>query len=202
MLPLPGRKKIDEPPFYALNFEEEFKNVIGYFVSEYERGRTPNPCIACNRDLKFGRLYDYAVATGADWVATGHYASVVERADRYAVRAGRDAGKDQSYVLFPLSQKQLGRTILPLGDFEKGEVRALALEAGLSVSTKPDSQEICFVPAGGHRELLAAAGAATPGRIVDQKGAEVGRHDGFEFFTIGQRRGLGTAFGDQLQDLA
>jgi tRNA-specific 2-thiouridylase len=141
-------------PFYALNFEEEFAAIVDDFVNEYGRGRTPNPCVLCNRDLKFGKLYEYAEAVGAARVATGHYASVVSRGGRFGVRKGRDPGKDQSYVLFPLTQEQLARTVLPLGDLPKNEVREVAARAGLSVAAKPDSQEICFVPAAGYRALL------------------------------------------------
>ena len=180
-------------PFYALNFEREFAAVIDDFVSEYARGRTPNPCVICNRDLKFGKLYEYAAAAGADQVATGHYAAVVREGERFAVRRGRDPGKDQSYVLFVLSQAQLGRTVLPLGDLPKDEVRRVARDAGLPVSGKPDSQEICLGPPGGYRDLLRERGVATPGPIVDAEGRELGRHEGMEFFTVGQRRGLGLA---------
>jgi tRNA-uridine 2-sulfurtransferase len=178
-------------PFYAVNFEPEFGRLVDGFVDEYRRGRTPNPCILCNRDLKFGRLFGFAAAAGAEVVATGHYASVVETAGRMAVRRGADREKDQSYVLFPLSQGQLRRTLLPLGDLAKAEVREIARRAGLPVAEKPESQDVCFVPAGGYRELLRSRGAATPGDIVDERGEKVGRHAGLEFFTIGQRRGLG-----------
>jgi tRNA-specific 2-thiouridylase len=177
-------------PFYALNFEEEFAGIVDDFVSEYGRGRTPNPCVLCNRDLKFGKLYEYAGAVGADRVATGHYASVVLRAGRLGVRKGRDPGKDQSYVLFPLSQEQLARTVLPLGDLPKATVREIALDAGLTVADKPDSQEVCFVPAEGYRALLEGKGIGTPGPIVTESGEVVGQHRGHEFFTIGQRKGL------------
>lgn len=183
-------------PFYALNFEAEFGRIVDHFVDEYGRGRTPNPCVLCNRDLKFGKLYDYAAATGATHVATGHYGAVVERDGRFGVRRARDAAKDQSYVLFPLSQAQLARTVLPLGDLTKPEIRDLARRGGLAVSEKPESQEICFVPAGGYRELLARRGVATPGPILDRDGREIGRHAGLEFFTVGQRRGLGLAGGE------
>jgi len=178
-------------PFYALNFEAEFGAVIEIFVSEYSRARTPNPCILCNRDLKFGKLHEYAAAVGATHVATGHYAEVVPFGGRLAVRRGRDAGKDQSYVLFPLSQDQLARTVFPLGRMEKRDVRRAASRAGLPVASKPESQEICFVPPGGYRSLLAERGIATPGPIVTESGEVVGRHDGFENMTIGQRKGIG-----------
>ncbi len=182
-------------PFYVLNYEREFRGLVEHFVSEVRRGRTPNPCILCNRDLKFGRLLEAADAVGAGFVATGHYARVVRAGGRRAVARGRDPGKDQSYVLFPLTQEQLGRTVLPLGDLAKARVRELAREAGLPVSGKPESQEICFVPEGGHRELLRRRGVGTPGVFRDTEGREVGRHDGYEYLTVGQRRGLGLALG-------
>jgi tRNA-specific 2-thiouridylase len=183
--------EILDVPFYALNFEAEFGAIIENFISEYASARTPNPCILCNRDLKFGKLYEYAAAVGAARVATGHYAEVVEYGGRRAVRRGRDAGKDQSYVLFPLTQEQLARTLLPLGGRTKAEVREAAGRAGLPVATKPESQEICFVPPDGYRALLRERRVATPGRIVDERGEEVGTHDGFESMTIGQRKGIG-----------
>jgi tRNA-specific 2-thiouridylase len=178
-------------PFYALNFEAEFAPIVTDFVTEYQRARTPNPCILCNRDVKFGKLFEHADAVGATQVATGHYASVVEHDGRRAVRRGRDAGKDQSYVLFPLTQDQLARTHLPLGEMTKREVRDVARRAGLPVAGKAESQEICFVPPAGYRALLAERGIGTPGPIVDEDGAEVGRHDSFELMTIGQRKGIG-----------
>jgi tRNA-specific 2-thiouridylase len=183
-------------PFYALDFEEDFKAIIDDFVGAYGRGRTPNPCILCNRDLKFGKLYEYAAAAGADYVATGHYARVVSCGERLAVARGRDAGKDQSYVLFPLGQSELARTILPVGDLEKREVRERARAAGLSVAEKEESQEICFVPEGDYRRLLESRGVGTPGPFLDGEGQVIGQHQGFEFFTVGQRRGLGQAFGE------
>ncbi|MEN8152059.1 MAG: tRNA 2-thiouridine(34) synthase MnmA [Planctomycetota bacterium] len=182
-------------PFYALNFEAEFAAIIDDFVDEYSRARTPNPCILCNRDLKFGKLYEHATAVGATLVATGHYATVLDQdidGDvRRAVRRGRDPGKDQSYVLFPLTQEQLARTHLPLGDMQKDEVREVARRAGLPVAAKAESQEICFVPPAGYRALLDARGIGTPGEIAGEDGTVVGRHDGFERMTIGQRKGIG-----------
>ncbi len=183
-------------PFYALDFESDFKEIIEYFVGAYQHGRTPNPCILCNRDLKFGKLYEYAAAAGADYVATGHYARIVTCGERRAVARGCDGGKDQSYVLFGLGQSQLARTILPVGELKKREVRDRARSAGLPVAEKEESQEICFVPDGDYRQLLKARGIGTPGPFLDLDGAVIGEHQGFEFFTIGQRRGLGLAFGE------
>jgi tRNA-specific 2-thiouridylase len=186
-------------PFYALDFAEDFeRHVIGDFVASYRDGRTPNPCILCNRDLKFGRLLDYADAIGAEKVATGHYARIVPRADgRAALARAVDRDKDQSYVLYPLETSVLERVVFPLGELRKEEVRAQARELGLVVADKPESQEICFVPGGDYREVLRERdpGGARPGEIVDLDGRVLGRHDGIRGFTIGQRRGLGLALG-------
>jgi tRNA-specific 2-thiouridylase len=184
-------------PFYVLNFEREFGRIVAYFVDEYDRGATPNPCIRCNRDLKFGRLLDYADSIGAGKVATGHYARVEARSDRVTLRRGVDAKKDQSYVLFPLSQAQLGRCLFPIGGLEKAEVRAIARRLDLRIADKPESQEICFVPDNDHRGLLREklGDRARPGPLVTTAGEIVGTHPGFQFFTIGQRRGLGVALG-------
>lgn len=183
-------------PFYALNFEGEFRGIVEDFVSSYRQGRTPNPCILCNRDLKFGKLYEYAAAVGADHVATGHYARVCPVGARMALRRGVDAEKDQSYVLFPLDQGQLGRTLLPLGELTKPAVREIARGAGLAVAAKAESQDVCFVPEDGYRSLLEPGGGPTPGSLIDRDGNVVGRHAGYELFTIGQRKGLGRGFGD------
>lgn len=180
-------------PFYVLNFEEEFKTIIDYFVREYNEGKTPNPCVVCNRDLKFGKLFDYAEALKADKIATGHYA-VVDKTDfGYRLRKARDGTKDQSYVLFPLKRDDLPRVILPLGGLTKPEVRELAGKAGLPVKDKPDSQEICFVPDDNYGGLIAklAPDAIGAGEIVTADGKSVGKHDGYQFYTIGQRKGIG-----------
>jgi tRNA-specific 2-thiouridylase len=185
-------------PFYVLDFEEDFRKLIDGFCDAYDRGATPNPCILCNRDLKFGRLLAYADTVGAGAVATGHYARREARDGRVLLRRGADAAKDQSYVLFPLSQDQLGRTRFPLGDLTKAEVRSLAREAGLPVMDKPESMEICFVPGDDYRALLRER---IPGRIREGElrhvdGRVLGRHPGHQFFTIGQRHGLGVALGE------
>ncbi|HTF57982.1 MAG TPA: tRNA 2-thiouridine(34) synthase MnmA [Planctomycetota bacterium] len=184
-------------PFYVLNFEREFGRIVAYFVDEYDRGATPNPCIRCNRDIKFGRLFDYADSIGAAKVATGHYARVEERNGRFALRRGIDARKDQSYVLFPLAGAQLSRCLFPVGGLEKSEVRAIARRLDLRIADKPESQEICFVPDNDHHALLREklGDRARPGPLVTTSGEVVGTHPGFQFFTIGQRRGLGTALG-------
>ena len=189
-----------EIPFYTLNFEEPFARIVDYFVAEYDRGATPNPCIVCNRDLKFGKLFEFADAVGADAVATGHYARVEERGGRWALLRGADSRKDQSYVLFPLGQRELARTLFPVGGHEKTAIRELAREAGLRVAEKPESMEICFVPDDDHRRLLRErlGDRLQPGDFVDLEGRVLGRHDGYQLFTLGQRRGLGQSFGQPM----
>jgi tRNA-specific 2-thiouridylase len=184
-------------PFYVLNFEDDFGSIIDYFVGEYDRGATPNPCIRCNRDLKFGRLLEYADAIGAERVATGHYARVETRGGRRVLLRGSDANKDQSYVLFPLSQAQLARCEFPVGALAKPDVRAIAREAGLSIAEKPESMEICFVPDNDHRRLLRErlGDRVRDGEFRTTDGRVVGTHGGHQLFTIGQRKGLGVAFG-------
>ncbi len=184
-------------PFYALNFEEPFRRVVDYFVSEYDRGATPNPCIVCNRDLKFGKLFEFAGAVGAEFVATGHYARVERHGERWALLRGRDARKDQSYVLFPLAQGELARAMFPAGGLEKAEIRRMAGEAGLGVAEKPESMEICFVPDNDHRRLLRErlGERLREGEFRSRDGRVLGRHGGYQLFTLGQRKGLGTAFG-------
>jgi tRNA-specific 2-thiouridylase len=183
--------------FYVLNFADAFERLIERFVAEYGRGRTPNPCIECNRDLKFGRLLDYAEGVGAEAVATGHYARVEQRADGPALLRGVDGGKDQSYVLFSIFYPRLNRVLLPLGGMTKGETRAAARARGLVVRDKPESQEICFVP-GDYLDLIRQRRPELlrAGPIVDETGREVGRHEGIAGFTIGQRRGVRVAFGE------
>ncbi len=184
-------------PFFALNFKDEFDQIIDYFADEYRRGRTPNPCVMCNEHLKFGRLADYGAAAGADFVATGHYARI-ERVDgRCRLRRGVDTSKDQSYVLFGIAREMLPRTLFPIGGMSKSEVREHARRLGLPVSDKPDSVDICFVPDRDYARVVRERRpeAFVPGRIVDTQGQEVGRHEGIPNFTIGQRRGLGIAMG-------
>lgn len=186
-------------PFYVINFEEEFREIIEYFVGEYLSARTPNPCIVCNNRLKFGRLFEYADTLGAQWVATGHYAQVRPADDgTLGLFCGRDRTKDQSYVLFGIRRDYLARLMFPVGDRTKVEIRALAAKAGLRVADKPDSQEICFVPDGDHASFVRGyrGDRDTGGEIVDTAGRVVGYHDGLEKFTIGQRKGLGIAFGE------
>lgn len=188
-----------EIPFQAVDLKDEFGAIIRYFLAEYGRGRTPNPCAVCNRDLKFGKLFAFADELEAECVATGHYARVEQVDGRPRVLRGRDRDKDQSYQLFCVAEKNLARTLLPLGGFEKSHVRALAAEAGIRTAEKPDSQEICFVPENDYRKLLDRHGVERhPGRLVDMAGKVLGEHEGTEHFTIGQRRGLGVAAGKPL----
>jgi tRNA-specific 2-thiouridylase len=179
-------------PFYAVNLEDQFAGLMDAFVDAYRRGRTPNPCIECNRRFKFGRLLDLAREIGAGAVATGHYARVVRRGARLAIGRGRDPAKDQSYVLFPLEQDVLARARFPLEPFTKPEVREKARALGLRVAEKAESMEICFVPSGDYRDLVRARApeAAAPGEIRSADGEVLGRHEGVPFYTIGQRRGL------------
>ena len=204
-------------PFYALNFEKDFDQIIDYFVDEYGVARTPNPCVMCNIHLKFGKLLRYADAMDAEFVATGHYARIVRwvgtpgacskiaastvRPDPpYEVRLARgvNAAKDQSYVLFGIRREDLGRCLFPIGDIaDKSEVRAIAAGLGLRVHDKPDSQEVCFVPDNNYRKLIEKRRPELlrAGEFVDSSGRVVGEHEGVAAYTIGQRHGLGLALG-------
>jgi tRNA-specific 2-thiouridylase len=173
--------------FYAVDYQEEFAALMDHFAAEYRRGRTPNPCVLCNQQLKFGRLFRLADDVGAAAVATGHYARVVDG----ALCTARDVSKDQTYYLFGVERAALARTLFPLGDLTKPEVRALAAARGLSTAEKAESMEICFVTSGDYRDVVRArGGGGAPGRFVDLQGREVGRHDGIDGFTVGQRKGL------------
>ncbi len=188
-------------PFYALDFEEEFDRIIDYFVDEYTQGRTPNPCVMCNNWLKFGRLCHYADSVGAEYVASGHYARLVSAPGANgppALFRGRDAGKDQSYVLFGIQRDILSRMLLPVGDYTKPQIRELAHKIGLRVADKRDSQEICFVGRDKYAAFVQSRldEADRGGEIVMTDGTVVGHHDGIERFTIGQRKGLGVALGE------
>ncbi|HEX5030768.1 MAG TPA: tRNA 2-thiouridine(34) synthase MnmA [Candidatus Eisenbacteria bacterium] len=182
-------------PYYVQDAEGAFARVIASFVDAYARGETPNPCVACNSEIKFGALLDRARALGGDAVATGHYARRVRHRGAWAVARAADAAKDQSYVLHGLRAADLERVRFPLGDLAKPEVRRIAAEAGLPVAMKPDSQEICFVPSGDYRDLVRRERpeAFAPGTIVDTGGTTLGAHEGVASFTVGQRKGLGIA---------
>jgi tRNA-specific 2-thiouridylase len=186
-------------PFYALNLEEEFGRIIDYFVDEYTAGRTPNPCVQCNNWIKFGKLFDYADSVNAEFVATGHYARLEQTFSGVpALLRGRDAAKDQSYVLFGIDKKYLSRMLLPVGDFEKPEIRRIAGELGFNVAEKKDSQEICFVTQGHYSDFIRGQrnDIDTAGEFVTTDGTVVGTHAGIEGFTVGQRKGLGIALGE------
>ena len=190
-------------PHYVLNFKDVFEEtVIDNFIEEYRRGRTPNPCIRCNRFVKFEALLAKAQALGAEYVATGHYSRIVrdEAKSRWLLKRGIDRSKDQSYALYSMTQYQLAHTLMPLGNMVKDETRRLAARLGLAVSSKPDSQEICFVEDRNYRAFLEAAApeVARPGPILDVSGGVVGEHRGIALYTVGQRRRLGIAAGEPL----
>jgi tRNA-specific 2-thiouridylase len=183
-------------PYYLIDEAAEFqKHVIQYFADEYKAGRTPNPCVMCNQNLKFGRLIDRADQLGADFIATGHFARVEKSADgsRYLLMRGRDRRKDQSYFLFSLRQDQLARTLFPLGEKTKSDTREVARHCNLKTADKEESMEICFVPDNNYGGFLQQANLVQKhrGEIVDVRGSVLGHHDGIEFYTIGQRKGLG-----------
>lgn len=187
-------------PFYVMDFKEEFReHVIRYFVSEYRRGCTPNPCIACNRYVKWEALLKKSLAMGADFIATGHYARIkVLPNGRYTVCRAGSIRKDQTYALYQLTQQQLKHTLFPIGEYGKEEIRDIARRAGIPVAEKPDSQEICFVPDGDYAAFLETETNETeqPGNFVDLDGKILGVHKGISHYTIGQRKGLGIAFGE------
>jgi tRNA-specific 2-thiouridylase len=178
-------------PFYVVNFRNDFGRIISYFEEEYHAGRTPNPCVRCNDWLKFGKLRQYAEQLGCDAVATGHYAQVAQTSSGPRIQRGLDRAKDQSYVLFGIGRDALSRMLLPIGGMEKPFVRELARELALPVSDKPDSQEICFVP-DDYASFLErrAPERFAGGAIVDEAGRELGRHEGHQHFTVGQRKGI------------
>lgn len=185
-------------PHYTLNLERPFKRfVVDPFVDEYARGRTPNPCLNCNTFIKFDLFYERAIALKADFIATGHYARRVDGPQGVELHRAQDTDKDQSYVLYTLTRQALERTLFPLGELRKEEVREIAQRHHLAVAGKPDSVDICFVPGGDYRDFVRDRLADRPGTIVDRAGTTVAAHDGVQHFTIGQRRGLGVALGDK-----
>lgn len=186
-------------PYYVMNFKHDFKiHVIDYFINEYQAGRTPNPCIACNRYVKWESLLKRSMEIGADYIATGHYARICHMNNgRYAIEKSVKVGKDQSYALYNLTQEQLARTLMPIGEYGKDRVREIADEAGLPVAHKPDSMEICFVPDGDYASYIEETKGvkSEPGNFVDMKGHVLGRHRGIIHYTVGQRKGLNLALG-------
>jgi tRNA-specific 2-thiouridylase len=186
-------------PYYVLDYTDDFQaGVVDPFIDSYLAGRTPNPCVECNRTVKFSRLLDQAAEFGCHVVVTGHYARIEQTADGWTLKKGIDATKDQSYVLYMLGQAELSRVRLPIGDLTKPETRAVADRLGLRTAAKVESQDICFVGAGDYRSFIDAHSprAREPGAIVDFDGTLLGRHAGVAGFTVGQRKGLGVSVGE------
>ncbi|MBF0217191.1 MAG: tRNA 2-thiouridine(34) synthase MnmA [Candidatus Omnitrophica bacterium] len=187
-------------PFYVVNYSDVFeKEVTDYFAAEYERGRTPNPCIYCNSRIKFGHLYRKALSVGAEKIATGHYARMIEKNGSFFLSEGVDKKKDQSYFLFAIPREMLPKILFPVGELRKEEVRRIALEKGFMNAEREESQDICFATKDGdYRKYISArvgAKAFTPGDVLDVSGKVVGRHEGIAGYTLGQRKGLGIAMG-------
>lgn len=185
-------------PFYVMNFKAPFKeHVVNNFVEEYFNGRTPNPCIECNRKIKFEEFLRKVQGLGADYIATGHYATIDFKDGRYRLKRSEDDRKDQTYALYTLTQNQLAHTLMPCGAYSKTEIRAIAEKIGLEVFRKKDSQEICFIPDNNHGNYIARFGGreVVPGNFVDKNGKILGKHKGIVYYTIGQRKGLGIALG-------
>lgn len=184
-------------PFEVLDLTDEFKNVIDYFCREYRQARTPNPCVFCNRFIKFGKLLEYAKAKGADFIATGHYAQIIDEENGLGLYAATNTAKDQSYALAMIDRPVLKNVLFPIGRLEKSQTRKTAEKLGLEASSKPDSQEICFIPDNDYAEKLESLcpDVIRKGNIIDSSGKILGTHNGIHRFTIGQRRGLKVAMG-------
>jgi tRNA-uridine 2-sulfurtransferase len=184
-------------PFYVRDYKEIFKStVVDFFIDGYAQGITPNPCVVCNRDIRFDRLLNEALSLGSDYLATGHYVRVQQGpVGRYHLLKGIDPAKDQSYVLYTLNQERLARLLFPLGDYTKEEIRRIAEDRRLPVFNRPDSQDLCFLGQGDYRAFLErrAPHIVSPGPIVNSQGQQLGQHRGLAFYTIGQRKGLGIA---------
>lgn len=186
-------------PYYVMNFKDDFRDkVIDYFIDEYQIGRTPNPCIACNRYVKWETMLLRSMQIGADYIATGHYASIAKLDNgRYALKKSATSKKDQTYALYNLTQEQLKRTLMPVGEYTKEEIRKIAEKIDLQVANKPDSQEICFVPDNDYASFIEEElGYKLPeGNFVDTSGKVLGKHKGIIHYTVGQRKGLGLSLG-------
>jgi tRNA-specific 2-thiouridylase len=190
--------RILDVPYHEVDLQKEFEScVVDYFCREYQLGRTPNPCVACNQDMKFGLLLDKALSLGADYLATGHYARVEHSRDEHRLLKAADILRDQSYFLYTLTQEKLGHVLFPLGKHSKDEVRQMAKQAGLPTATK-SSQDICFISQKNYGTFLSQRFATLAGDIVDTQGKRLGQHWGIAFYTIGQRHGLGLASGKPL----
>jgi tRNA-specific 2-thiouridylase len=190
--------RILDIPYHQVDLQKEFEScVVDYFCREYQQGRTPNPCVACNQHIKFGLLLDKALSLGAEYLATGHYARVEHSSDRHRLLEATDVRKDQSYFLYTLTQEKLGHVLFPLGGHSKDEVKQMAKQAGLPAATR-SSQDICFISQKNYGYFLSRRFTSTPGDVVDTEGRRLGQHQGIAFYTIGQRHGLGLASGEPL----
>jgi tRNA-specific 2-thiouridylase len=185
--------RILDIPYHQVDLQKEFESsVVDYFCREYQQGRTPNPCVACNQHIKFGLLLDKALYLGADYLATGHYARVEHSRDGYRLLKATDTGRDQSYFLYTLTQERLGHVLFPLGEHNRDEVKQIAKQAGLPTATR-SSQDICFISQKNYGTFLSQRFPTQPGDIIDNQGKKLGQHRGIAFYTIGQRHGLGLA---------
>ena len=185
-------------PYHQVDLQKEFEShVVDYFCQEYQQGRTPNPCVACNQRIKFGLLLDKALSLGADYLATGHYARVEHSSDGHRLLKAADTGRDQSYFLYTLTHEKLGYVLFPLGEHSRDEVKQTAKQAGLPTATK-SSQDICFISQKNYGAFLSQRFSTLPGDVIDTQGKKLGQHQGIAFYTIGQRHGLGLASGKPL----
>lgn len=183
-------------PFYVLNYKDIFKEkIVDYFVDTYTVGCTPNPCIECNKHIKFGKFLKAAKTLGAKYMATGHYAKIEKINDKYVLKKGIDTKKDQTYMLYTLKQEQLRNILMPCGEYTKEEVRKIAKEIGMNIHNKKDSEEICFVPDGNHGKFISEIKEVKQGNFVDKSGKILGTHKGIVYYTIGQRKGLNLSLG-------
>jgi tRNA-specific 2-thiouridylase len=190
--------RILDIPYHQVDLQKEFEfYVVDYFCREYQQGRTPNPCVACNQYIKFGLLLDKALSLGADYLATGHYARVENSCDGHRLLKATDVRKDQSYFLYTLTQEKLGRVLFPLGGHSKNEVKQMAKQAGLPTAAR-SSQDICFISQKNYGTFLSRRFSSTPGDVIDIQGRKLGQHQGIAFYTIGQRHGLGLASDEPL----